>query len=1044
MMMKILRFLTYFIIFLSQVLVMPSPAMSQESSQILKEKIADLPILDIMLRVIKNTDGEITHVAVDLEMPSRGQQAREPLVLKASIRYASVTGVADRIENLQVTDRKGRVELKPLGDVSEYEGMVIWRKWQAARPTSGTVKVHYRSRVPEPKPRRGPPFDLSVQGGGLSGAGCGFMALPDKSNPFKLRLHWDLSQLDPGSIGMSTLGDGDFEAKATIDQLVSCFFIAGPLGRYPEQGDIGGFRSAWLGAAPFNVQEVMAWTAKAFAALRTFFRTTDPQTYRFFLIAGPQNAGIGGTALDNSFMLFAPTDAKLAGDPRGTIAHEMTHYWNGEFEGDAGSSFWFTEGLTVHYTSLLMYRAGLFTADEYLKDVNGTVARYLTNPQRNLPNERITELFWQDRNAQLVPYDRGSLYFAHVDAEIRSVSKGKRSLDDMILSLFERRKKGEKLTKDMWLEALKKEVGPSALTEFESIIIRGENFVPESASFGPEFERIPETLHRFELGFDEKVFDSSEKRITGIVKASAAERAGLQNGDQILNAVNLNELRDKDDLRLKLKVRRGDQDLEIEYWPRGESVEGYKWVRKPDLRNLPLFTRHQGIFNGRKVDYTTEIEEIDVSDGDKGPSARLVSISYIAQAAEHSSSRPVIFIFNGGPIVPSVFLHMAAFGPKRVAFPDDLTADPATFPLVDNTYTVLDAADLVFFDPAGTGLSRVTDNTAPDAYFSVDADARQLTQFVETWSKHHGRLDSPKYLFGESYGTMRAAVAAQQISHLEPPVRLDGVFLIGQALNIVETVSRPQNIISYVVSLPTLASLGWYHGRVDRKGRTFEKFLHEVRLFAQTEFLTALFQGSSLAPAVRDRVARRLAELTGIQADFYTANNLRLNKYRFRTELLKGSNEVIGTNDGRYKMTAPKEGPVSDPSGVIGKAITDAFSKYAREELQIEESSYLKASPVVRDLEGWKWGATTPFGDWPYMESIKDVMSRNPGFRVIVGVGLHDLTTTTGASEYALAQSDWPKDRVRLCRYEGGHMAYTVEKSLKELMADVRALISGK
>lgn len=1027
----------------------PKPQLAAKDTEV------QLPVLDMTLRPVKAADGTITHVEVGMDISALGQGAKKPLVFKASNRYASVTGAADRVENLQVTDKKGPVDLKPLEDVSEYDGMVVWKRWQASRLTSGTVKVSYRSRVPEPKPRRGPPFDLSLQGGGVSGAGCGFLVLPEDSGTFNLRLRWDLGQLEPGSFGMSTLGDGNFEAKATIDQLVSCFFIAGPLGRYPEQGDIGGFRSAWLGKAPFDVREVMAWTTKAFTALKTFYRTKEPETYRFFMIIGPENLGVGGSGLGNSFMLFVPIDAKLAGDPRGTIAHEMTHFWNGGMEGGEGSSFWFSEGLTVHYTSLLMYRAGLFTAEEYLNDVNGTVARYLTNPQRNLPNEKIAELFWSDRNAQVVPYDRGSLYFAHVDAEIRASSGGKRNLDDVILSLFERRRNGEPLTQDIWLEALKKELGPSALSEFESIIIRGDNFVPRSAAFGPEFERVPTTLHRYELGFDERTFTTRDKRVTGVVKGSAAERAGLQDGDQILNDVDLNAMRDVDDYRLKLKIKRGEDTREIEYTPRAEGVDGYKWYRKfgvpgrpgidaqADVRNMPSVTPHQGLFNGQKVDYTSEIEEVPVSDGDKGPSARIVSISYLAKDAGARPGRPVIFIFNGGPIVPSTTLHMAAFGPKRIAFPDDLTADPATFPLVDNTYTVLDVADLVFFDPAGTGLSRLDEGTPREAYFSVDADARQFTQFVEAWSRRHGRLDSPKYLFGESYGTLRAAVAAQKISRLEPPVRLDGVFLMGQALNIIETSSRPGNVISYVVSLPTLAALGWYHGRVDKKGRTLEQFLDEVRLFARTEFLTALFQGSSLPPAVRDRLARRLSELTGIPADFYAANNLRLNKYRFRTELLKGSHEVIGTNDGRYKTTAPKEGEVPDPSAVIGKAAANGFSQYVREDLLIEEANYLNDAGV-KDLEGWRWGSTSPFGDWPYMASISDALSRNPSLRVIIGTGYYDLLTTTGVADYAFAQSGWPKDRVRIIRYEGGHMAYTVEKSLKKMMDDVRALVLGK
>jgi len=454
-------------------------------------------------------------------------------------------------------------------------------------------------------------------------------------------------------------------------------------------------------------------------------------------------------------------------------------------------------------------------------------------------------------------------------------------------------------------------------------------------------------------------------------------------------------------------------------------------------------TRHQGQFNGQTVDYTAVIEETLVTDGEEGSSARLISISYIRDGIEDNTSRPVIFIFNGGPIVPSVYLHMAAFGPKRIAFPDDLEADPSTFPLVDNSYTVLDAADLVFFDPAGTGFSRVSEGTAPDAYFSVEADARQLTQFVEAWSRSHSRLDSPKYIFGESYGTLRAAVAARQLTHLDPPVRLDGVFLMGQALNIVEMSSRHGNIIGYVVSLPTLAALGWYHGLVERGDRTFEQFLEEVRLFARTEYLTALFRGNTLPPTKIDRIAHRLAGFTGLPVELYIENNLRIRKIPFRSALLKDKNEVLGYYDGRYTAEAVKEGKTPDASRRINSAVMSGFKTYAQDHLKLDLTDYKTGSPV-KGLEGWKWGGTTPFSDWPYMESIRKAMIKNPDLRIVVAAGYYDLTTTIGASEYAIAQSGWPKDRIRMAHYEGGHMAYSVEKSLKEMMDDVRALISGR
>lgn len=144
-------------------------------------------------------------------------------------------------------------------------------------------------------------------------------------------------------------------------------------------------------------------------------------------------------------------------------------------------------------------------------------------------------------------------------------------------------------------------------------------------------------------------------------------------------------------------------------------------------------TKHEGVFNGARVPYTARVETIDVADPDGRASARLVATSYLASGA--GTQRPVIFLFNGGPIVSSAILHMGAFGPKRVAFPANLQANPATFPLVRNEYTLLDVADLVFFDPAGTGFSRVADGTNPQDYFSVDADGRQTTQFIVAWSR---------------------------------------------------------------------------------------------------------------------------------------------------------------------------------------------------------------------------------------------------------------------------------------------------------------------
>ncbi len=444
-----------------------------------------------------------------------------------------------------------------------------------------------------------------------------------------------------------------------------------------------------------------------------------------------------------------------------------------------------------------------------------------------------------------------------------------------------------------------------------------------------------------------------------------------------------------------------------------------------------------GVFNQVRVDYAANIEHIPVRDDKAGTAADLVAFSYVARQAP--ATRPVVFIFNGGPIVPSYFLHILALGPKRQAIPDDLSAPPASFKLVDNSYSLLDVADLVFFDPASTGYSRVTDGTRPEAMFSTDADARQLTNLVQEWSRKHGRTASPKYLLGESYGTIRAAVAAQQIAELKQPQNLQGVILLGQALNIVETVYRPANIVSYTASLPTLAATGWYHGKVAKRGRGFEQFMDEVRLFARTDYLVALYQGSALDPAEERRLAARLADMTGLPVETVLASHLRISKPQYRNQLLKADGAVLGANDARYTGPAGK----GDPADAVVPAVGAAFKQYISATLGVPaDAEYLTESPV-RELDDWRWGATTPFSNWPYMDNIGKAMTLLPNLKLAIGVGYQDTLTTVGATEYAVSQSKWPADRTRLYYYEGGHMFYTIEASLKRLSADLHAMIGG-
>lgn len=461
----------------------------------------------------------------------------------------------------------------------------------------------------------------------------------------------------------------------------------------------------------------------------------------------------------------------------------------------------------------------------------------------------------------------------------------------------------------------------------------------------------------------------------------------------------------------------------------------------PAAPRPPVVTRHSGIFNGQSIRYTATVEPIDVPDAQGKPSARIVSFAYTADELANPATRPVIFAFNGGPITASLWLHIGIMGPKRVAMPEDLAASPATYRLVDNSYSPLDTADIVCFDPASTGFSRVLPGTNPESYYSVAADGQQTTAFISAWLAQHKRLSSPVYILGESYGTMRAAEVAGQLTKLSRPILLAGVILLGQAVNIIEYSQRPQNIISYVVSLPTLAALAWYHRKVDRKGKTVEEFAREAWRFAQRDYLTTLFQGSDIHPADRNQVAQRLEELSGIPAAYYREHDLRITKEQFRAELLKERMLLLGRNDGRYVAPMTDKGLAADPSAIVMAAFERLFNGYLRDHLKVDWSETYVAAAKVGGLNGWGWGGTTPFSTFDYSNGLLKMMEANPRFRVRAAEGYYDTETTPGSAIYLVRDAGWPKGRASLAFYEGGHAVYMAEPAGRKFASDLRAFV---
>lgn len=482
----------------------------------------------------------------------------------------------------------------------------------------------------------------------------------------------------------------------------------------------------------------------------------------------------------------------------------------------------------------------------------------------------------------------------------------------------------------------------------------------------------------------------------------------------------------------------------------GEAEEqpGSLGMRPPSFTvREAVLTKHTGAFNGRQVDYVAAVAGLDVPDAGGGNGAHLVTFAYVADAVDGQrvdpAVRPVLFLFNGGPIVASTYLHMGSVGPQRVVFPDDPATQPLSWQRRHNPDSLLDVADLVFIDPAGTGFSRVAPGKDPLDYYSVAADAQQVAAFIAAWLRRHDRTAAPAYVLGESYGTIRAAEVGRQLAALPEPILLDGMVLFGQAVNIAEYAQRPRNIISYVVSLPTLAATAWHHGKVEPAGRTLEEFLAAARAFARDEYLPALFRGNTLPEPERRHIAARLEDYSGIPAGYYLAHDLRITKEAYRVELLRDAGLLLGRNDSRYTAPVTGRGAAVDPSKALGAALEQAFAAYLRDFLRVDWDERYLWRADVEGLDAWDWGAKTPFDDWPYVDAIAEQMTRNPRFRVMLATGYHDTQTTMGAAEMAATQSGWPPERTWIREYPGGHMAYTLDATARAFATDLRLFVLG-
>ncbi|MGH8194909.1 MAG: peptidase M61 [Woeseiaceae bacterium] len=527
-------------------------------------------------------DGTVQGLNVTFTLSDVEVAAGEPL-LKLALVSSNVDTVATTLEKLEARDDHGSLELVVTTDEESSAGAA--RHWAPARDVEGDVHVSYDVPIENNAGARGaaPPTEFRSEHGGVSAAGSIFLLLPEDAAPRRYSLRWDLGALPAGAVALSSYGVGDVEIATALapERFAGSYFMAGAIGHYPDNGDAPGFFGGWQGIPPFDANSLMQWGERLHGWFLDFFRPAEAQAFGVFMRSNPVNPG-GGVSLGNSFVVTydAATDVEPL---KLTLAHEMFHSFVHSLDAPQGlEASWFGEGLAVYYQRLLPLRAGQLSPAAFLEDLNETAGRYYTNALLDTPNAQIPARFWEDTRVRVLPYDRGSMYFARLDHRIRTASGGERSLDDLLLAMLELRRAGHPMDRAAWTRLVTEELGDAGKTGFESMLA-GELMLPDSDAFGPCFVRTEKPLRRYQLGFEPRVLIENPRIVRGLLPESAAARAGLQNSDEILKPVGQDALQGDQDGWIDLDIHRGQRMFQVRYQPRGETVQAYQWTRRSDV-----------------------------------------------------------------------------------------------------------------------------------------------------------------------------------------------------------------------------------------------------------------------------------------------------------------------------------------------------------------------------------------------------------------------------------------------------------------------------
>jgi len=454
-------------------------------------------------------------------------------------------------------------------------------------------------------------------------------------------------------------------------------------------------------------------------------------------------------------------------------------------------------------------------------------------------------------------------------------------------------------------------------------------------------------------------------------------------------------------------------------------------------------TTHTITLHGQPLKYETTAGTIGIKDDAGKLRCNFFFIAYrvLKDPAYEPGKRPITFVFNGGPGSSSVWLHLGTVGPMRVNNSDDGTPDAPPHRLVENQETWLDASDLVFIDPVGTGYSRAADGVAPKDFYGVEQDISSVADFIRLYLTRYQRWSSPKFLAGESYGTTRAAGLSLYLAD-RFGIDLNGIVLISTVLNFQVLSPEEGNDLPYALFLPSYTAIASYHHKLTGDA---DQLRAASVAWATGDYMTALTKGKSLTPAEQSAVADKLVQFTSLPKEFILKSRLRISPEAFRKHLLNNEEKILGRYDARLLADDPTPATdelSQDPSdSLYSPSFASDFNDYIRGTLKYETDIPYH---VLARVGPWDFGQGDGYLD--VSGRLRQAMLQNPHLKVLVAAGFYDLATPFATVNYTIGHMDLGNQissRLTQTYYGSGHMIYQSSSTREKLRADVGTFMTG-